>query len=92
MYNHSHTHNKKRLVTYGRKWNAQAIIIHQHCDKIKKILEKNGYKAGTTGYIGKYAKAVKKVMDRMDKTEIAAAAELAEEWNESQPPAKIQSE
>ena len=43
------------------------------------------------GYIGKYAKAVKKVMDRMDKTKIAAAAELAEEWNESQPPAKIQS-
>ena len=79
-------------MTYGCKWNAQAIIIHQHRNKIKKILEKNGYKAGTTGYIGKYAKAVKKVMDRMDKTEIAAAAELAEEWNESQPPAKIQSE
>ena len=79
-------------MTYGHKWNARAIIIHQHRDKIKKRLEKNGYKAGTVGYIGKYAKAMKKVMDRMDQTEIAAAAELAEEWNESQPPAKIQSE
>ena len=79
-------------MTYGRKWNARAVIIHQNRNKIKKILEKNGYKAGTAGYIGKYAKAMKKVMDRMDKTEIAAAAELAEEWNESQPPAEIQSE
>ena len=79
-------------MTYGRKWNARAVIIHQNRDKIKRLLEKNGYKAGTAAYIGKYAKAVKKVMDGMDETQIAAAAKLAEEWNESQPPAEIQSE
>ena len=31
-------------------------------------------------------------MDGMDETQIAVAAKLAEEWNESQPPAEIQSE
>ena len=77
---------------YGHKWNARAVIIHQNRDKIKRILEKNGYKAGTAGYIGKYAKAVKKVTDRMDETWFAEAAQLAEEWNRSQPPAEIQSE
>lgn len=64
----------------------------QKKDKIERVLEKSGHKAGSSQYIRNYLRAVNKVIGAMSVEKREEAKETAKEWNETHPPPEVQSQ